>query len=273
MNVKELIQQFNEVWLITEFAAMQYAALANNIRAGKFETIESKSNPASLVSTGAATTKGNVLVIPINGPIMKYDNCGSLGTQSIASLIKQANVENSIDAIVLNIDSPGGAAIGTEELANVVAQSKKPIVSFANGTMASAAYWIGSNSREIMISGLTTTLGSIGTMAVLQKNNETKEYNVFLATKSTRKNKAYNDALNGDPQSYIEKVLDPINNVFMKSVEKGRVGKIDLLKEDVLEGDIYMGKQAIKVGLADSIGSLEDAIKKAFLYSKSLNFK
>lgn len=271
MDIKVLLQVLNGVWLIEESAANEYAVIAHQLKAGNVVKLEAKATPAYMMPVaGSVGRTGNVLVLPINGPIMKYDFCGSMGTQTMANIIRSANASSTVDAIVLSIDSPGGAVDGTEDLSNAIAASTKPVIAFAHGKMASAAYWIGSAAKEIIISGETTMLGSIGTMATLRKGINADEQ-VLFASKSTRKNKAVLDAMNGETEAFIKSVLDPINVVFTKAVEKYRAGKIDLKTEDVTEGDIYYGKKAIAVGLADKIGTLDYAVKRAYSLSKNLS--
>jgi ClpP class serine protease len=270
VDIKVLLQILNGIWLIEESVVNHYATIAERIRNGETVIIESRAMPPFLAdASGAPSNNGSVLVVPVNGAIMKYDNCGSPGTQTLLSYINAAQKSAAIQSIVLSIDSPGGAVDGTEEFATAIANSTKPVVAFAHGKMASAAYWMGSAAKEIVISGETTMVGSIGTMATLRKGMSENEQ-VLFASKSTRKNKAVMDAMNGDTEAYVKNVLDPINNVFTSAVETNRAGKINLAKEDVTQGDIYIGKAAIKAGLADKIGTLDYAIKRSLQLAKTL---
>src|SRR4051812_49200179 len=79
----------------------------------------------------------------IFGAVMKYDYCGAAGTQSMMRALEQANDNPSISAIILQIDSPGGAVDGTQQFADAIKNSKKPVVAYINGTMCSAAMWLG----------------------------------------------------------------------------------------------------------------------------------
>jgi ClpP class serine protease len=270
VNTKALLQTIYGIWLIEETAAYKWAEIAQLILSNNYQAQAPKAAYAYTAnSAGTPVLNGETLVIPLNGPIIKYDYCGSAGTQSVMQVIQAAKRNPYIQSIVLNIDSPGGTVNGTEDLAAEIASSKKPIVAFANGMMASAAYWIGSSAKEIIISGHTTFVGSIGTMAVLQKNADKSEQ-VLVASKSTRKNKTYMDAMNGDTEAYVKQVLDPLNETFLSAVQKNRAGKINIAQENVLEGDTYIGKQAIQVGLADSMGNLQYAIKRSLQLAKTI---
>lgn len=256
--------------MMEETSAYRYEEVVNKLLAGEDIKIESASSlPYRVNSSGVNSINGNVLVMDINGPIMKYDFCGSPGTSTMRKEFLAAQNNSAIDAIVLNIDSPGGAVAGTEEFAQAIKASKKPVVAFGNGVMASAAYWIGSSATEIIISGNTTTVGSIGTMSRFKKVDNKGEVTVY-ASKSIRKNKIAEDAINGDTKAFIENYLNPINETFINAVATSRAGKIDLAKEDVMQGDIYVGRNAINVGLADKIGTFEYAVKRAIQISKTI---
>jgi len=94
---------------------------------------------------------------------MKEDMvCGPAGTATLGRIIQQADNNPNISAIVLHIDSPGGTVDGTEALANIIRNTNKPVVAFADGLMASAALWIGSAANEIIASTDTDEIGSVG---------------------------------------------------------------------------------------------------------------
>lgn len=206
--------------------------------------------------------KGSIAIIEVRGPMMKNDqDCGPAGTASIASWIRQADSNPNIDGIVLVTDAPGGTVDGTEELARTVANVKKPIVGFIDGLAASAAYWMISQTDEIIASGKTSEAGSIGVMSSWADIKPVMEkagirFHEVYATKSTEKNASFREALQGNYDRLIAE-LDKINDVFEAAVRKGRAK----IKDSVFSGDVYFSEDAKKMGLIDSIGTLEDAIK------------
>lgn len=270
VDIKNLLTLINGLWMIEESSAIRYEEVINKLLAGEDIKIESKSSlPYRVNSSGITSADGNVLVMDINGPIMKYDFCGSPGTSTLRTQMLAAQNNAAIDAIVLNIDSPGGAVAGTEEFAQAIKDSTKPVIAFGNSLMASAAYWIGSSAKEVIISGNTTAVGSIGTMSRFRKSDNRGVVSVY-ASKSIRKNKIMEDAANGDTKAFIENYLNPINESFINAVSTNRSGKVDIKKEDVYEGDIYIGNNAVNVGLADKIGTFEYAVKRAIQISKTI---
>ena len=95
---------------------------------------------------------------------MMTDISGGTSMQVLAADLEAAAADPTVKAIVLAIDSPGGTVDGTQALAATVARiaADKPVVAWADGVMASAAYWIGSAASEVVVSGETTQVGSIG---------------------------------------------------------------------------------------------------------------
>ncbi len=279
MDIKVLLQALGRVWLIDEQHAYLYAELlqaiiegkAGDIKAGLFDDSEL---PFRADSRASKAIDGEVLVIPVTGPMMENDFCGTLGTASMTKMINAANRDSSIQSLVLKMNTPGGTVAGTEDFAAAVAASQKPVVTFAT-LMCSAGYWVGSASDEIVLGGETSIAGSIGTMATLRDTRKSDEargnktLHVF-ASRSIHKNKAALEALDGKPEAYITEILDPLNAVFESAVTKNRGDKLDLKKEDVLTGKVYVGNNAVQAGLADKIGSLDYAVKRSLQLAKTL---
>lgn len=222
------------------------------------------------ITTGAAYTQapeGSVALIPVIGPIMKNDYCGSIGTASMRALIKEAEANPNIIGIVLNIDSPGGSVDGTEVCANMIKNCSKPTVGFVDDMAASAAMWLASSCNEIFASTSNDTVGSIGTMSSLYDYRKRMEQlgiklHEIYATESVHKNKDHKDALDGNYTSIITH-LDSINETFTTAIKNNRAGKYDLEKENILTGKTYLAKDAVTNGLIDAIGSLDQAVARA----------
>jgi protease-4 len=210
-----------------------------------------------------------VAVIPVQGTIQKRGGMCSTGTKQLAQMLASANADSQVGSIVLDIDSPGGAVDGTEEFANLVAASRKPVVAHIDGLGASAAYWIASQARHISISSATTAYaGSLGVLCthVAQGQALEKSGQQVTILRSTRaKDKArFNglEPLTDELKASITADLDTIAGTFISAVETGRAGKLSA-SEDVFTGKVYAGQDARQHGLVDSIGTLQDAINQA----------
>ncbi len=110
-----------------------------------------------LASQGVFQQQGSVAVIDISGVITPYSNIlsalfGGTDVQSISDQFENAVNDPSVGGIVFRIDSPGGIITGVEELASTIAaaRGKKPIIAYAYGNAASAAYWIASAADKIV---------------------------------------------------------------------------------------------------------------------------
>ena len=277
-DIKVLLQAVSRPWFIEPNAALEYGDIVNTIFSREPGILVSdlvKPVAGDFVFTAASdgrrmgpmndpANSGSVAVINITGAVMKYDYCGAPGTQTIMDMIDQANAIPAVKGIVLQIDSPGGAVDGTQQLANKIKSSAKPVVAFVNGKMASAAMWFGSAASARIASANTDVIGSIGTMASWKDRSKMESamgvttHQVF-ATASTSKNMEMR-ATEGDTPDYqplIDNILDPTNQEFIDSVKSNIPG----VNEQVFTGAIYLAKEAMKMGLIDKIGSFNDAVK------------
>lgn len=277
---KLLAEILNSQWLIDKERAHGYAALFLSLLKGEKaididygqQRADNKSfciaaaNKVNRYSLDDANIpEGSTAVIPIRGEIMKYDQmCGPRGSMTMTDEIKKADANPKISSIVLVVDSPGGTVDYTDILAEAVASSKTPIISYVEGMAASAAYWIISGSKKIIASSKIDRIGSIGVMmafADMQPFYEAQGivFHEFYATKSTDKNKDVNEVLDGKYDNYRKGVLDPINEEFHAAVKNNRPG----LNKDVLTGKMFYAPDAIEMGLIDEIGNLDYAIEEA----------
>ncbi len=264
-------------WLIEPQAADSYLPIVRHLLngnhqhfAGYADERAKELSPFAVAATGDTFAQfedapaGSVAIIKVHGVMMKNDYCGTPGTQTLAAILREADQAETIVGSILHFDTPGGSVDGTEEFANAIAATAKPVVAFVNNMMCSAGMWAGSQANHIMIACNTSMVGSIGTMARIldwskyDENFGVKEINIF-ATESTDKNREAILAQEGNTEPYQKNILDPLNNVFLAAVRNGRGDKLDLKRENVLTGKVYFGSAAIAAGLADSIGTLEDA--------------
>lgn len=208
-----------------------------------------------------------VTVIDIQGPIAKKMNLltdisGGCSSQLVMAAFNQALDDTDVKGIILNIDSPGGTVDGTGELADLIYQSrgKKPIICFSDGMIASAAYWIASACDKIFISGDTNPVGSIGVVAAhrdysgleTQRGVKTTE---ISAGKYKRVSSQY-EPLSADGRSEIQSKVDYLYTVFVDAVARYRRVSTKRVLSDMADGRIFIGKQAIKAGLADGVSTL-----------------
>lgn len=208
--------------------------------------------------------QNSIAVLGIKGAITKYDQfCGGAGIETKAALFDRAMANPNINGLILDIDSGGGDANATEFFASKIKNASKPVVALVTGMAASAAYWIGSAARRIILNGKISEVGSIGTyiqIADFTNYYESKGIKIIreYAPQSVEKNKAYEDLLKGDNKAMKED-LRKFTEFFIEAVKENRSGKLGKDK-GIFEGKMYFTEDAIAQGLADQMGTMDDAV-------------
>jgi signal peptide peptidase SppA len=214
-----------------------------------------------------------VAVLPIDGIIAKRMNLfsqisGGTSTQLVGSYLQAALADPAVHSIILSIDSPGGTVDGTQALADAVmaARDVKPIVTLADGTMASAAYWIGSAAKAAYIADVTTTIGSIGIVATHKDISQAEAAQGVKTTEiSAGKYKRIASQyapLSQEGRQSIQDQLDYTYSLFVGAVAKNRGVSVDTVIEDMADGRTFIGQQAIDAGLVDGVSTLDALVAK-----------
>ena len=210
---------------------------------------------------------GSSVVIPVSGPIMKNNYCGSPGSMTMAKWISRLDSNPNCNTIIFNIDSPGGMVDGTQTFADAIKNCKTKTIAFINdGTCASAAYWIASSCDEIVSSHKTNSVGSIGVYVQLAnwekhyKEHQKLEIISIYSDLSDEKNLPYIEALRGNDKLIKKEMLNPLAEAFISAVKENRSGKINLSEGDPFKGKVYMSEEALAIGLIDRIASLQELL-------------
>ncbi|AWL07968.1 hypothetical protein HME7025_00083 [Aquirufa nivalisilvae] len=235
------------------------------------ELIKFAAASSSNDSLSQANSTQGVAVIRIIGSMTRYGGLCSYGSEDIASWILEANTMPEVSAIVIQINSPGGEVDGTEMLANVVKNSQKPIVAHVAGMAASAGYWVASQATEIMMESKTTSeVGSIGVLAMHVDSSaflEKEGHKVTIIRADGSEDKAlFNsvEPLSQDVLASVKADLNVYRKAFINMVKSARKD----ISEDVFSGKMFFGSEALKLGMADSIGYIGDAVSRAYQLSK-----
>lgn len=230
------------------------------------------------------TVNNGVAIVPIHGVMAKKMNMfaeisGGASTELIARDIKDAVSDESVNAIMLHIDSPGGTVDGIESLTNVIreAGNSKPIVSFVDGLMASAAYWAGSASHEVVASSNTAAIGSIGVVAThtdMSKAEESAGVKVTeISAGKYKRIASSHEPLSDDGRAEIQAQVDQIYSIFVDTVAENRGSDVDTVLEKMADGRVFLAKQAMKRGLIDRIASFEEVINDLSSEGSSMTTK
>lgn len=217
------------------------------------------------------TVQDGVAVIPIHGVIGKRMNMfsqisGGASTQLIERDIKTALSDSKVNSILLHVDSPGGTVDGTQSLASIIrdARTQKPVMTFADGTIASAAYWIGSAADEIVAESDTTQIGSNGVVMQHTDNSKADEAKGIRITEITagKYKRIASDKvpLTTEGKAYIQDQVDQIYTIMLSEIAKNRATDIETVINDMADGRVFFSGEAKKRGMIDHIASLETTI-------------
>ncbi|HLC74435.1 MAG TPA: signal peptide peptidase SppA [Candidatus Nanoarchaeia archaeon] len=203
---------------------------------------------------------GNVAVIEIRGIIMEdgVSFSGDITAASeIVAYINDANEDPLIRAIVLDINSPGGSAVASDEIASALKQSSKPTVALIHEIGTSGAYWVASAADTIIANRMSIT-GSIGVIAsYLEFSKLMDDYGITYQRLVAGKYKDVGTPfkkLSTDEQQLLQSKLDKIHDAFITEIAENR----DLTKAQVravATGEFFLGDEAQKYGLVDMLGS------------------
>ncbi len=207
----------------------------------------------------------NVAVIPLKGTIVG-DKQGGFGFDGVASsdivkLIKDADKEDQIKAIIFDINSGGGSAVASAEIVDAVRRAEKPTVAVIRETGASGAFWIATAADTVFAHPLSVT-GSIGVISsYLEFAGLLERYNVTyqrLVAGSHKDTGSPFKRLSEEERDMLQGKIDIIHDAFISSVASQRNLEPEKVRA-VADGFIMLGTEAKEQGFVDQLGTLEDA--------------
>lgn len=211
-----------------------------------------------------------VAVIPVHGVISKGINAmdrmsGATDVDEIGAMLKAAMADESVSAVVLDVDSPGGSVSGVPELAAAVAElsKHKPVIAATESLMASAAYWISAGARAIYATP-SAEVGSIGVyLPILDESGAYAaagyKMEVLRSAETPLKGAGIpGTALTPEQRADLQAGVDYLFSMFSGFVKSHR--RVD---SEAMRGQTLFGNQAKAAGLVDSIGGLAEAIRDA----------
>lgn len=232
-------------------------------------------NMLSMMMGGGASSrrssKPKVAVIYATGMIMTGRSQSSplggntLGSDSLVAAINKAAKDKTVKAIVLRVDSPGGSALASDLIWRALENAPQPFVASMGDTAASGGYYISMGADSIFAEPgtLTGSIGVVGGKVALGGLME--KVGVTTSVISRGKNSgmfSMNDSFSDTERTAIQKLLQNTYEQFTRKAAAGRKMDYDTL-EKLARGRVYTGRQALKLGLIDKLGTLEDAIDHA----------
>lgn len=220
------------------------------------------------MSSNFNVTKDDIAVVVASGAIMDGSQPrGTVGGDTVASLLRQARTDNKVKAVVLRVDSPGGSAFASEVIRNEIEALKeagKPVVASMSSLAASGGYWI-SMSADRIVAQPTTLTGSIGIFSV-----------ITTFEKGLNELGVYTDGVGTSPFSDVgltTGLSEGASQAFQMGIEHGYQRFTSLVStnrdipikelDKIAQGRVWTGQDALNYGLVDSIGDFDDAVKVA----------
>ena len=212
-----------------------------------------------------------IAVITING-VVTYDSSNSTkiftSASQIENALKDANNDPNVKAIVLDINSNGGSEVASEEIANEIKKSSKPVISYIGDKGLDESYLIAS-STDYIIASPSSSIGGIG-LSYIDSTKYSRENLTGVYDESYLKINKSNRA-NPDNLANGQKMIDQDYTQFIKKIaENKNMDPNDLSK--LAYGKKYNGNEAKSLGLIDEIGNKNKAIKIAASKSNSTNY-
>ena len=215
---------------------------------------------------------GAVAVINVFGTIAQRANLmtemsGGVSTEQLAATIRQAVADETVGSIILNIDSPGGSVFGVQELGDVIhaARGTKPIVAIANSLAASAAYWLGSQADELVVTP-SGEVGSIGVVAAhIDQSAANEQMGVRVSYVTAGKYKAENnpdEPLTDEGRAHIQARVNDYYAAFTRAVARGRGVKPADVQSGFGEGRVVGAHEAVRLGMADRVETFDALVAR-----------
>ena len=225
----------------------------------------------------SSTAKNKIAVIYAQGEIMYAEgNENIIGQEIINKSLRKARKDKNVKAIVLRVNSPGGSALASELIWRELELTKKekPLVVSMGNVAASGGYYIACNADKILAEPTTIT-GSIGVFGAIPNFNKFAD-NIGINAEqvSTNNNPSYSVFEPMDKKFYdvTKEGVEYIYTTFVNRVATGRNMTFEQVNE-IAQGRVWTGKEALENGLVDKLGNLNDAIKIAAELAKVETYK
>lgn len=210
------------------------------------------------VVTGGAGDR--IAAVELEGDIIRSDD--------IVRQMKKYREDRSIKGIVLRVNSPGGAVVPSQEMYEEVKKTRdagKPVVVSMASLAASGGYYVSCGSSKIVANRGTLT-GSIGVVGeFLQLQDALGKLGIGVKTIKTGRLKDAGSAtrkMTEDDQRYFQSLMDDVHQQFVRVVETERKLPHDRVVA-IADGRVFTGIQALALGLVDTLGTYEDAVRYA----------
>ena len=245
--------------------------ICNLYTASRFEDVKAiqLQDYAKLKDVVNYKAKKKVAVIYAEGNIVDGDAKQEVAGDRFARIIADVRKDSTVKAVVLRVNSPGGSVLASEKIKaeiDLIRANGIPVIASYGDYAASGGYWISANCDKIY-SNATTLTGSIGVFSMIPDISGTLKEKVHVNITPVNSNKhadMYNmmRPLDKAELDYMQASVENIYDKFTGLVAEGRDMSVAAVDE-IAQGRVWTGAEALGIGLVDEIGTIEDAIRYA----------
>lgn len=263
----------NSIWsILPEKLDDILSVIAFRARGGEFSAEEIKARIGDPMPS-RPMKNGAIAVLPLRGTIAHRigsmdEASGGVSTERFGAMFRQAMADDTIGTIVIDADSPGGTCAGVPELAAELLslRGQKKVITVANATLASAAYWICAAASDEIVATPSAIVGAIGVFTVredLSKHLEQEGITVNLIKAGKYK---FDDnpfePLSDEARAAIQARVDDTYDMFVKAVAKGRAVTPAAVKNGFGEGRALGAVDAKAAGLVDRVATMAETLAR-----------
>lgn len=270
-RVAEAVQRYP--WAILPEKLQEIASvLETRFNGGVISNDQIQAAVGSRKDSNAIAKRGSIAVVPLFGSIFQRANIvtqasGGTSTEMLGATLEELANDETIAAIVLDVDSPGGNTAGVPELAAKIMElrSKKKIIAVANTLMASAAYWLASAASEL-IAAPSALVGSIGVIAMHVDNSKAieesgRKVTLITAGKFKGEGSPY-EPLSETAREGMQTLVNDYYKLFVSAVASHRGVSSDEVKAGFGEGRVVLASEAVRLGMVDKVETLEQTLRR-----------
>ena len=212
-------------------------------------------------------SKTNVAILFADGSIVDGDEFEDIAADRFVREIDKIRKDESVKAVVLRVNSPGGSVVASEKIRTALnlLKAEKPVVASYGNYAASGGYWI-SNGCQKIFSDATTLTGSIGVFSMIPEfSGLTKKIGVNMVSVGSNKHSdmfTLTRPFDSAELAVMQNFIEDIYTQFITIVSEGRsipVADVD----EIAQGRVWVGTDALEIKLVDEIGTLKDAVDEA----------
>ena len=233
--------------------------------ADQIQTISLTDYALATAPEASLKTKSKIAIIYLEGEIVDGNGPDQVAGDRFAKIIANVRNDENVKAAVLRINSPGGSVLAAEKiLAEVeLLQAQMPVVASSGDYAASGGYWISAGCDKIY-SNASTLTGSIGVFSMIPDFSKTLENKLHVNITSVNSNKHADmygmmRPLDEAEIRYMQKSVEKIYDRFTSIVSEGRDLPVERVDE-IAQGRVWTGSEALAINLVDEIGTIEDAV-------------